>query len=120
MDWIVAREAAVFAVVDALVGKIERREQSDHFAEVLPRERLRTPTEMFEQFTGGGRNQLRKVRQRKFILRQRFAGGGKARGQRTLHQRFERQGIKFSNKAHAINLANREAKSRSAVLFRQR
>ena len=67
---IVAREAAVFAVVDALVGKIERREQPDDLAEPLLRERLRAAAHGLQQLAGGGRNQLREVRQRKFILRQ--------------------------------------------------
>ena len=36
-DRVVAREAAVFAVVDALVGKVKRREQADDLAEALLR-----------------------------------------------------------------------------------
>ena len=32
---VVAREAAILAVVDALVGKVERREEPDDFAEAL-------------------------------------------------------------------------------------
>ena len=39
-DGVVPRKAAVLAVVDALVGKVKRREKSDDFAEALLRELL--------------------------------------------------------------------------------
>ena len=98
---IVARESAILAVVDALVGKIKRREESNHFPEPLPGERLGASAQVFEHISGCGGNQLGEVRQGKFILCQRFAGGRKACPKRSLNKRFERQGIKFSNKAHA-------------------
>src|SRR5206468_3109086 len=36
-NWVIARETAVLAVVDALVGKIERRKEANNFAEPLLR-----------------------------------------------------------------------------------
>jgi hypothetical protein len=47
---IVAREAAVGTIVDALVGNVKRREQADDFAETLLRQLLRTARECFKQF----------------------------------------------------------------------
>src|SRR5439155_26533769 len=46
---IVAREAAVLAVVDALVGEIERREEAEDYAESLLSQGPRAPTERFQQ-----------------------------------------------------------------------
>ena len=42
-NWIVARKAAILAVVDAFVGKIQRREQADDLAETLLGQLVRTP-----------------------------------------------------------------------------
>ena len=52
-DGVVAREAAISAVVDALVGNVQRREESNDFAEALLRERLRTAAKRLQQFAGG-------------------------------------------------------------------
>ena len=112
-DRVVAREAAVLAVVDALVGKVERREQADDFAEPLLRQRVRAAAHRFQQFARGRRNQrgeiapatvfpspaIRAPRQRSVV-------------QRPLHQRRQRQRIEFRNKTHANNLAKRRTKSR--------
>ena len=47
-DRIVAREAAVFAIVDALVREIERREEANDFAEAFDGERMRAAGKVFE------------------------------------------------------------------------
>ena len=47
-DRVVAREAAVLAVVDALVGKIERREEPDRFPKIPPRGPCAFPRERLE------------------------------------------------------------------------
>ena len=51
-DGVVAREAAVGAVVDALVGEIERREEADRLAEMPPRERGRLARQRLELRVG--------------------------------------------------------------------
>ena len=107
-DRVVAREAAVFAVVDALVGKVKRREQADDLAEPLLRERVRPPAQCVPTSSAAaGEIRLREIRQRKFLLRQTLAHRRAAGVQRTFHQRLQRQRIEFSDKAHEANLANR-------------
>ena len=69
-DRILAREAAVGAGVDALVGKIERREKADRFSKMPPRERGGFARE---------RLQLRvvaRLEQRGEAAHERRAGGG--------------------------------------------
>ena len=48
-DRVVARETAIFAVVNALVGQIQRREQSHRAPEMLPRQCLRTRRHPFQR-----------------------------------------------------------------------
>ena len=98
-DRVVAREAAVFAVVDALVGKVERREQADDLAEALLGQRLRAPAHRLQQFAGGGRNQGGKIAQGKMGLSQDFACHVGRGGQAALEQAVQRQGIELSDKA---------------------
>jgi hypothetical protein len=47
-DWIVAREAAIFTVVDAFVGEIKGSEEANNFAEALLREALGAAAKFFE------------------------------------------------------------------------
>src|SRR5687768_16053353 len=61
---VVAREAAVFAIVNALDGEIERREEPNRFAETLNGERMGSAAEFFEAIIGAGRNQRSEIRQR--------------------------------------------------------
>jgi hypothetical protein len=56
---VVAREAAVFAVVDALVGKIKRREQPDDLAEALLRQLLRAAAQRVPAIPAAGRRNQR-------------------------------------------------------------
>ena len=51
---IIAREAAIFAVVDALVGKIKRRKKTNRFSEALQRELARPVTEQFKLLAAAG------------------------------------------------------------------
>ena len=60
-DRVVAREAAVLAVVDALVREIERCEEADDLSEALSSERLRTMAERFKHLPGGWREQRGEV-----------------------------------------------------------
>ena len=54
---VVPREPAVGAVVDALVGDVQRREQPDHPAETLAGQRLRTPAQDLQVLGGRRRDQ---------------------------------------------------------------
>ena len=63
-DGVVARETAVFAVVDAFVGQIEGREKPDDFAEALLGQLARAAAEGFEEFGGRGGNQMGEVAER--------------------------------------------------------
>ena len=63
-DGVVARKAAVLAVVDALVGEIERRKEANDLAEALLRHLLRAPGQRLQQLRPGRGNQVRKVLQR--------------------------------------------------------
>ena len=99
-DWVVARETAVLAIVDALVGKVKRREHPDDLAEPLLRHGVRTPAHVLQQFSRRRRNQMRKIRQRQFRFRHALAHGLDAGCLRTLHERFQRQRIEFSDKTH--------------------
>ena len=101
---IVARKTAVGAIVDALVGKIERREQPDGFAETLLRHRVRAAAERLQDFRAGGRNQRGKIGQRNFIFPGGLARGGGAGGQRFFDERLQRQRIEFSDKTHGCKL----------------
>ena len=112
---VVAGEAAILAIVDALVGKVERREESDDFAEALLRDLLGTAAEWFEKFSCCGRDELGEISEREFVLGQQLAGVGAVRFERTLHECFERQGIEFGDKTHTSNLSNHSGKSRLRV-----
>ena len=109
-DRVVAREAAVFAIVDALVGKVKRREQADDLAEALLRRRVRPPAHVFQQFRARRRNQMCEIGERQFRFRHALAHGLDAGRLRTLHERFQRQRIEFSDKTHDTNIANRSGK----------
>ena len=88
---IVAREAAILAVVDALVGKIQRREQADDFAEALLGERVRAAAHGFQQFARGRRNQRGEIAQGNSRFGDRLARGGGIGGARLFDQRVQRQ-----------------------------
>ena len=47
-DGIVARKAAIFAVIDALVGEIKRSEEANDFSEALLGEALGAAAKFFE------------------------------------------------------------------------
>jgi hypothetical protein len=47
-DWIIAREAAVPAVVNTFVGKIQRSEQTHCSSKILERQRARSLCHRFE------------------------------------------------------------------------
>ena len=90
-DWVIARKTAVLAIVDAFVGKVERREHPDDLAKPLLRHGVRTPAHVFQKSSRNWRNQMREIRQRQFHLRHALAHGLDAGGLRTLHERFQRQ-----------------------------
>ena len=71
---VVAGEAAVGAVVDALVGKIQRRKEADDLAKPLPGEGLGAAAQRLQQLAGDGRDQPGKVLQRQLRLSQRGLG----------------------------------------------
>ena len=48
-DWVIAGEAAIFAIVDAFVGKVERREEADDLSETLLGELLGAEREWCER-----------------------------------------------------------------------
>src|SRR5579859_1033782 len=58
-DRVIAREATVAAVVDAFIGEVERREETNHLAETLLGQLVLTPGKRFEQFHPRRRNQMR-------------------------------------------------------------
>ena len=62
-DRVVARKAAVQAVIDALVGKIQRREEANDPAETLLRQLMRPPRKYFKKFRSRRGNQVREIRQ---------------------------------------------------------
>ena len=86
-DGVVAREAAILAVVDALVGEIERREEADDLAEALLGHLLRAPAQRFQQFRCRRGNQMRKIVQRQLRLAQALPHRARGRRQRALRQR---------------------------------
>src|SRR5947207_8208410 len=47
-DWIIARETAIPTIVDAFVGKIERREQPHRTSKILQSQRARSLRHRFE------------------------------------------------------------------------
>ena len=70
---IVARKAAIFAVVNAFVGEVKGCEQTNDLAEALLSEGLRAVAHRFEPLACRGRNQCREVRQPRTRRRQSFA-----------------------------------------------
>jgi hypothetical protein len=90
-DRIVARKTAVSAIVDALIGQVERGEHADDLAEPLLRHHVRPPAHVFQQLATRRRNQLREIRQRQFRFGQAIAHGCDAGRLRTFHQCGQRQ-----------------------------
>jgi hypothetical protein len=62
-NWVIPGEAAVFAIVDAFVGKIERRKKADDFAEALLGELLRVQREWRQKVGSSGRDKLSEIGQ---------------------------------------------------------
>ena len=102
-DRIVAREPAVFAIIDALVGKIQGREQADNLAKPLASHGLRPAAERLQGRRARRRNQPREVIQCRPRTGQ--AGGDRvgARLEGMPDQVVERQGIKLTHKTHGTN-----------------
>lgn len=72
---VVARETAIFTIVDALVGKIERREKADDLAKTLLSEALRAAAEYFEVRTGGFGEKQRKISEVRRVLSENSSNG---------------------------------------------
>jgi hypothetical protein len=105
-DRVVPGEPAILAVVDALVGQIQRGKHPDHLAEsLLPGQRLRTQSaHLLQQPVGGRRDQMRKVRQRDRLPSQTLAGRGERSVHRPLEQGRSWKPIKIGGKTHAPKL----------------
>src|SRR6185295_2045314 len=101
---IIARKAAILAVVDALVGEIERRKQADDFTEALLREGVRFLADGLKQFASRGRNQVRKVRQSHNAISHTFPHRRRGRRSYAPQQRIHWQGVKLGDKTHAKNV----------------
>ena len=71
---VVSRKAAVLAIVDAFIRKIQRRKETNDIAEPLLCQLLGMAAEWFQKRCSGRRNQMRKVIQRRFWLAQRSLG----------------------------------------------
>src|SRR5581483_5265533 len=108
-----------FAIIDALVGKVERREHADHLAEPLLRQRLGAATEQFEQLPACRRNKPRKILQVGLRLVQARAHRRRPRAQRAPNQRRQRQRVELSHKTHANQLNTRQRENQ-AWFFRER
>ncbi len=67
-NWVIAREAAVFAVVDALVGKVEWGKEANDLAEALLGELLRTLTKGGQKLRRRRREQASEISQGKIRL----------------------------------------------------
>ena len=68
---VIARKPAVTAIVDALIGKIERREESHGASEILQSERSRPLRHCFQLGIRFGRDKIFKpARQRRFFERE--------------------------------------------------
>src|SRR5262249_34986905 len=81
--------------------------------EPLLRELLRMAAKHFEQFTSRRRDQGRKISQRQLAFANRLARRHHTATERLLHQRLQRQRIKFRYKTHNDSLTNREVISKS-------
>ena len=62
-DGVISGEAAVLAVVDALVGEVEGREEADDFAESLLSQLLGTLGQQLQNLPRCGGDQLREISQ---------------------------------------------------------
>src|SRR4051812_4771943 len=60
-DRIIPGKPTVFAIVNALVGKIKGREEANDFAKALSSDDLGSLAKLFQVFTRAWRNQSRKV-----------------------------------------------------------
>src|SRR5881397_2422964 len=49
-DCVVARKAAILAIVDTLVRQVQRSKEPNHFAESLPRDLARVAAKRFKRF----------------------------------------------------------------------
>ena len=113
---VVAREAAILAVVDALVGEIQRREKANHLAETLQRQAMSPPAHRLQQPAAGRRNQRGKIRERHLRFPDDRLHGFGPGVEGLPHQRGDRQRIEFSDKTHPPNVTKVRAKSRQGVI----
>jgi hypothetical protein len=60
-NWVIAGEAAIFAIVDALVGEVERSEKANDFAETLLSELLGTQGKGCKEVGCGGGNEMGEI-----------------------------------------------------------
>jgi len=72
---IITRKAAIAALIDALVGEIQRREQTHDPAESLARDLMRAKAEGFQQVCCGRRYQAGEIFKRRFLFRYAFSDG---------------------------------------------
>ena len=74
-NWVVAREAAILAVIDAFVRKIEWCEKTDYLAKTLLCQVLGTAAKFFQVLSGRGRDQGRKISKPEFPFREKSRDG---------------------------------------------
>ena len=112
-DRVVTRKAAIFAVVDALVREVEGREEPDHFAEALLRERLGPAAKRFQVTAGSGRNQLCEIGRCLARSGQNLANAFRCRGQRPFQQPVQRQRVKGGDETHGRTVSEAPGTARA-------
>ena len=99
-DGIVSGETAVAAVIDALVGEVERGKEPDHPAKTLLGEGLCLLAHGLKAFTGSGRNEPGKISEVRVFLFKALLNGILGGLHGVMKEAFQWQLIEVIDEAH--------------------